>query len=164
MALLGPEPMSAAARIMRWLIATVIAAMTVSGPGRASAQDAGAPTDRYDLVGGCWALGSAGEAARPLRFQATDLGRYLLLTTDSRFVAADGESVVLTDAPLLAAEWDAAVVSGGVIELRSAVDGAPLVARTDGELAARARRTLRPRRLPSRRLMDVRSSLTSRPG
>ena len=43
------------------------------------------PEDRYAMAGGCYSM-----AGQPIRFQATDLGSYLLYTRDESFVSADG--------------------------------------------------------------------------
>jgi len=43
------------------------------------------PETRYAMARGCYSL-----AGTPLRFQATDLGSYLLYTKDRQFVGADG--------------------------------------------------------------------------
>ena len=55
------------------------------------------PEDRYALAGGCyriWSTSAWKVVASPIRFQATDLGRYLLFDSDSRFVTARGDDVV----------------------------------------------------------------------
>jgi len=67
---------------------------------QASAQDK-AP-DRYDVAGGCYAIGG-----EPLRFQATALGRYLLYEPDGQFLASAGNATTSVSAPSRAAEWDA---------------------------------------------------------
>src|SRR4051794_8073299 len=45
--------------------------------------------DRYALANGCYTV-SGLEQQGPLRFQATDLGRYLLYTRDGRYVTHAG--------------------------------------------------------------------------
>ncbi len=62
------------------------------------------PEDRYAMAGGCYAVG--GEA---LRFRATDLGTYLLYTTDERFVGPDGAR----DEPSQETVWRARPRGGG---------------------------------------------------
>lgn len=56
------------------------------------------PRNRYAMARGCYAL-----AGTPLRFQATDLGSYLLYTKDRQFVAADGTAAE----PSPSTEWKA---------------------------------------------------------
>ncbi|HET8960741.1 hypothetical protein [Nocardioides sp.] len=57
------------------------------------------PEDRYAMAGGCYSM-----AGQPIRFQATDLGSYLLYTRDESFVSADG----LAEEPSEDADWTAA--------------------------------------------------------
>ncbi len=57
------------------------------------------PEDRYAMAGGCYSM-----AGQPIRFQATDLGSYLLYTRDESFVSADG----LAEQPSENADWTAA--------------------------------------------------------
>src|SRR4051794_41128262 len=45
--------------------------------------------DRYSLAGGCYTV-SGLENDGPLRFQATDLGSYLLYTKDGKYVVHSG--------------------------------------------------------------------------
>ncbi|HEU4481143.1 MAG TPA: hypothetical protein VFS18_04595, partial [Actinomycetota bacterium] len=80
------------------------------------------PEDRYALAGGCYAVTTGGayvqragdgfaaiaasaSAAEPFRFQATDLGRYLLFGSVEDFVAADGDAVVAAAEPSDDADW-----------------------------------------------------------
>jgi hypothetical protein len=56
------------------------------------------PEDRYAMARGCYSM-----AGQPIRFQATDLGSYLLYTRDRSFVSADG----LADEPSENADWTA---------------------------------------------------------
>ena len=56
------------------------------------------PEDRYAMAGGCYSM-----AGQPIRFQATDLGSYLLYTRDRSFVSADG----LAEEPSENADWTA---------------------------------------------------------
>ncbi|QWC86195.1 hypothetical protein KLP28_05690 [Nocardioidaceae bacterium] len=82
------------------------------------------PQTRYAMAGGCYVLRSVangrwvrqrGDAyaadrprrgqASPLRFQATDLGQYLLFTADRDFLAADGARVRVQDRPAPTADF-----------------------------------------------------------
>src|SRR4051794_23546342 len=45
--------------------------------------------DRYSLANGCYTVSTLPQAG-PLRFQATDLGSYLLYTRDGKYVTHDG--------------------------------------------------------------------------
>jgi len=56
------------------------------------------PEDRYAMTRGCYSM-----AGQPIRFQATDLGSYLLYTRDRSFVSAGG----LADEPSENADWTA---------------------------------------------------------
>jgi hypothetical protein len=56
------------------------------------------PEDRYAMARGCYSM-----AGQPIRFQATDLGSYLLYTRDRSFVSADG----LAAEPSENADWTA---------------------------------------------------------
>ncbi len=87
----------------------------------ADRERAASPTDRYDLAGGCYLVGTEGgwlrdeagtlrvvadrDRATPLHFQATELGRYLLFGPDKLFVARSGDGVGTDEAPSRAAEW-----------------------------------------------------------
>ncbi len=70
-------------------------------PTREPRQDV--PEDRYAMAGGCYSM-----AGQPIRFQATDLGSYLLYTRDRSFVSADG----LADEPSPSADWTARLQDG----------------------------------------------------
>ncbi len=61
--------------------------------------------DRYSLAGGCYEVVAGGEREGPYRFQATDLGRYLLMDGDGRFVAGTGSTRSTVAAPSTAADW-----------------------------------------------------------
>ncbi|MGH3370267.1 MAG: hypothetical protein ACRDPR_09715, partial [Nocardioidaceae bacterium] len=89
------------------------------------------PEDRYAMAGGCYAIGTgdtwvvrSGDGfaatarrvagAEPVRFQATDLGKYLLYGTKKDFVAAGAgdplgltgaSGVVAADEPSASADW-----------------------------------------------------------
>jgi hypothetical protein len=59
------------------------------------------PESRYAPAGGCYTL-----AGRPVRFQATDLGRYLLQSTGRTVLAAGrGSSTAWVAKPSTAADW-----------------------------------------------------------
>lgn len=59
------------------------------------------PEDRYAMAGGCYRLGG-----RPLSFQATGLGSYLLHSTDRTFLAASGSGAATwAAAPSSSADW-----------------------------------------------------------
>ena len=79
------------------------------------------PQDRYAMAGGCYTLASGGE---PIRFRATDLGTYLLIDGQQRFLAADGGRAT---APSPATEWTATERGR---RMRFSAQGAPL--RFDG--------------------------------
>ena len=105
------------------------------------------PQDRYAMAGGCYVLqapdgtwvtksGSAfatstdAEAATPLHFQATELGRYLLFDPDEQFVARSG-GVTAAAAPSPAAEWTIDLAPDGFV----IGDGAESIALDGGSLA-----------------------------
>ncbi len=59
------------------------------------------PESRYAMAGGCYRLGG-----RPLTFQATGLGTYLLHSTDRTFLAASGSGAATwASAPSPSADW-----------------------------------------------------------
>ncbi|MGH2830181.1 MAG: hypothetical protein ACRDJM_06835, partial [Actinomycetota bacterium] len=87
------------------LLSTVLVRVSTVAPALAGVP-ASAPADRYQMAGGCWAVLSlvsggyvvrAGDGfaataasvaqAEPFRFQATDLGRYLLFGSAQDFFA-----------------------------------------------------------------------------
>jgi hypothetical protein len=70
----------------------------------------GASADRYSEAGGCFTLTSASSGTpatggTQLRFQASDLGSYLLYTTNATFLAAGGGTVAPAAQPSPAADW-----------------------------------------------------------
>jgi hypothetical protein len=78
----------------------------------------GAHADRYSEPGGCFTLASAtsgtpAPAGTQLRFQATDLGSYLLYTTSGQFLAAGGGTVAPAAQPSPASDWVVEDASGG---------------------------------------------------
>ncbi len=91
----------------RGLLVAAVAAVVggVAPVGAQEPEEVPAP-DRYDIAGGCWDVDG-----HALRLQATDLGRYLLVRPDGRFVGADGILV----APGPDAEWEAIDQPGGVV-------------------------------------------------
>ena len=66
---------------------------------RPTAKRTKVPATRYAMAGGCYTLTRNGEA---FRFRATDLGSYLLIDRDQRFLAADGTRAAT---PSPATEW-----------------------------------------------------------
>ena len=78
-------------------IVAALAAFTAAVPVASAA-------DRFALSGGCDDLqraadGTASTAGRTLRLQATDLGSYLLVTTEGSFRSASGAEVTAAAAP-----------------------------------------------------------------
>ncbi|PTL59747.1 hypothetical protein [Paraconexibacter algicola] len=98
-------------------------AASVAGATAASAAAAG-PADRYGFQGGCFTLTAPDGApvAGPLRFQATRLGGYLLLTGDRRFLTATGDGTTAAPGPSPAGDWTVAEVPGGGFRLSPATD------------------------------------------
>jgi hypothetical protein len=96
---------------------------------------------RYSEAGGCFTLASASSGTpatggTQLRFQASDLGSYLLYTTSAQFLAAGGSGAVAPAAqPSPAADWVVEDSSGGAFTLspKSAPD--QLLALNGGNLA-----------------------------
>lgn len=66
------------------------------------------PATRYALAGGCYTLAPGGEA---FRFRATDLGSYLIIDGDGRFLAADG---IRAATPSPTTEWTASGRKGRI--------------------------------------------------
>lgn len=83
----------------------VAAALLVAQVVATAPAAAAPPEDRYALAGGCYEVVSGGEAEGPYRFQATDLGRYLLMDDAGRFVAGTGSTRSTATAPSAAADW-----------------------------------------------------------
>src|SRR3954469_7113443 len=74
-------------------------------------QPAAARADRYSFAGGCYTLTSGGQ---PLRFQASDLGSYLLYTPAAQFLGAGaGNTVGPVAQPSPAADWVVEDAPGG---------------------------------------------------
>ena len=70
-------------------------AMAALAAALVSLAPSAARADRYSEAGGCFTLTSASSGTpatggTQLRFQATDLGSYLLYTTSAQFLAAGG--------------------------------------------------------------------------
>src|SRR4051812_20991173 len=81
------------------LSALLVCMFVASSPAPAHAQD------RYSLAGGCYRVGTLPDAG-PLRFQATDLGTYLLYTSDARFLTAHADGTTSREAdPSADAVW-----------------------------------------------------------
>ena len=116
------------------------AGAVVGAPALAGAAPAAPPPDRFAPAGGCWRVGAAdgtgaglGLLAHPLRFVATDLGRYLVVRPDGSLLAADGDGGVLAAAPSEAAEWDLlGPDAAGAFALRTANGARPLTLARDG--------------------------------
>src|SRR3954454_19163419 len=89
----------------RFAIAALVAVLIGVAPNGAQAET------RYSVAGGCFTLasassGTAAPGAGQLRFQATDLGSYLLYTTSAQFIAAGaGNAVAPAAQPSPAADW-----------------------------------------------------------
>lgn len=77
---------------VRWRKVAAVLAVAIAGVPLVDAPPAGAqpPDDRYALAHGCYVVRSSAGTDGPFRFQATDLGRYLLLDPGGRFAAAGG--------------------------------------------------------------------------
>src|SRR3954467_361021 len=95
--------------------AALVAATALLSPGPASA-------DRYSEAGGCFTLTSASNGATAvggtqLRFQASDLGSYLLYTPPGQSLAARGSSVAPAATPSPAADWVVEDSSSGAFTL-----------------------------------------------
>lgn len=108
----------------------LLAALAGVAPASAAAQE---PTDRYALVRGCYELQAGGRTvAGPVRMQATALGRYLLYTTDRRFLAASGDGIAPAAAPSASADWRVDEAEGGFTLSLPDAGGRTLVARDGG--------------------------------
>ncbi len=132
-----------APRTAGWIGSMAVAGITaLAGVCPAAAGAAGAPDPsagqqaRYELVHGCFGLRSQAlgrQVAGPLRLQATDLGRYLLYTTDRRFLAAgDDGAVSPAGEPSPAADWRVDVDGDAFTLTLPDAGGRALVAREDG--------------------------------
>ncbi len=134
------------------LFATVLAVPATASPAPAPPPAPGTlgprtpePEDRYALTQGCygihalvadtWVAAAGGGfdagaadllAAEPIRFQATDLGRYLLLSSDGGFLAADGSSVTRATAASPAADWRIDELGDGAFAIRLPATGQTL--------------------------------------
>ena len=91
-------------------VAVAVVLVHASGVATAGAQP---PEDRYALAGGCFRVRSPTGVDGPFRFQATDLGRYLLMDGDGRFVAGDGAGVRRVEVASSAADWQVDEPDGG---------------------------------------------------
>src|SRR5882724_9666796 len=96
-----------------FVIAVLVAASMSLAPSRAGAET------RYSVAGGCFTLTSAtsgtpAPGGERLRFQATDLGSYLLYRASADFLAAGaGDTVGPAAQPSPAADWVVEDASGG---------------------------------------------------
>ncbi len=102
-------------QVFRWSVALLAVAAVGLAPSAATA-------DRYSEAGGCFTLASAsngatGAGGTQLRFQASDLGSYLLYTTSGQYLAASGSSVAPAATPSPAADWVVEDSSGGAFTL-----------------------------------------------
>ncbi|HYF28124.1 MAG TPA: Coagulation factor 5/8 type domain-containing protein [Baekduia sp.] len=111
-----------------------LAALGAPATGAAAAPDPATGADaRYALQGGCYVLRAGGrDASGPLRFQATDLGSYLLYTKDRRFLTAGGDGTVVAAAePGPSGDWRVRVEDGAFRLSTLGGAGKSLVARGD---------------------------------
>jgi hypothetical protein len=115
------------------------------------------PEDRYALAGGCYALKSASNgrwvvrsgttgykatatssgAAEPLRFQATDLGIYLIWDTQKHFLTAGSSAATAATKPASAAEWTTQSAGASRFTFKS-LNSKPLGTNSSGVLGASA--------------------------
>src|SRR4051794_346171 len=96
-------------------LAALAAALPTLAPSAARA-------DRYSEAGGCFTLTSASSGTpavggTQLRFQASDLGSYLLYTTSGQYLAASGSSVTPAATPSPSSDWVVEDASGGAFTL-----------------------------------------------
>src|SRR4051812_34173276 len=97
----------------RFAIAALVALLIGVAPNAAQAET------RYSVAGGCFTLASASSGTSAtgvtqLRFQATDLGSYLLYTNSAQFLTAGGGGTVAPAAqPSPAADWVVEDAAGG---------------------------------------------------
>jgi len=113
---------------------SLAAALVVLAPDAASA------ADRFSPAGGCFDLqraagGSTGPAGTAVRFQATDLGSYLLLTPQGAPLAADGTTVAPAAQPSPAADWVAREAGDALTLSPRSAPGRQLRATADGTLS-----------------------------
>src|SRR6478609_9649533 len=79
------------------LSALLVCMIAASAPAHAQ--------DRYSLAGGCYTVSTLPDAGA-LRFQATDLGTYLLYTTDAKYLTAHADGTTTKEAdPSADAVW-----------------------------------------------------------
>jgi len=118
---------------------------------------ASVPEDRYAMARGCYALRSASNGkwiartsnsyraaastsstAEPFRFQATDLGTYLLWDSQRRFLTSTSGAASATTKPAPAAEWTATSYrSKGRLTFKS-LTGRPLGTNAEGLVGSSA--------------------------
>src|SRR3954470_10107583 len=115
-----------------------IGALTLAG-ALLTLLPAAARADRYSEAGGCFTLASASSGTpasggTQLRFQATDLGSYLLYTTSAQFLAAGGASVSPAATPSPASDWVVEDSSGGAFTLSPKSANDRLMAMSGGNL------------------------------
>jgi hypothetical protein len=113
------------------------------------------PEDRYAMARGCYAMRAASngkwvgrsgtgyqatrnsyKTAEPFRFQATDLGVYLIWDRQRQFLTSGDTAATAAAAPAPAAEWKASGAKGHFT--LSSLTGAPLGADSQGLLGSSA--------------------------
>ncbi len=130
-------------RRMSRVAGLAMALVVTTGAHAAQAQPA--PITKYSLANGCWTIqpadaGVAPRDAQALRLKATALGRYMLFTKNTRYLAADGTAVAPATAPGPAADWGVQDAPDGAFTLSPASDpDRLLVASADGGLRTAAR-------------------------
>ena len=140
-------------------VACVAAGLPASGVASAGPPKQPA-VDRYALAGGCWVLrssrgyvvragsgfaanGKTATAAEPFRFQAFDLGKYLLYGARSDFLTAAGPATTAAPRPSSRAEWVVRSTDKGIrltlpVDDGSEADPGPVDPAVAGTLAADA--------------------------
>jgi len=94
--------------------------------GTASVARAAQDDAVYGLANGCYSVQADGVASTPFRFKAVTLGRFMLLGTDNKLLAADGDQVTTTDTPGPPADWTVDHGAGDEFTLK-ATKGGPTV-------------------------------------
>src|SRR5262245_30905593 len=120
----------------------VIAIAALAVAAIAMAPSASGAETRYSAAGGCFTLTSAtsGQPAPgggQLRFQASDLGSYLLYTTAAQFLAAGGGGSVAPAAqPSPASDWVMDDATGGAFTFSPKSDPSRVLAISGGNLVS----------------------------
>jgi LPXTG-motif cell wall-anchored protein len=89
----------------RRVVATIAIAVVLVQASVLPQAGAQPPPDRYALAGGCYRVRSSASLDGPFRFQATDLGRYLLLDEGGRFALGSGPAGGRADVAGPSADW-----------------------------------------------------------